>query len=411
MYSGNVKSWLYEGYWQFRQKNFESSIAKFEKVIELYPSLIDSYIMAARAYKKLEKVNQAINCLLSYLKQTELNKREKVRRFFSYQELWYKHNPKNPEKTFWMLLGDLHKHKGEYDKVVEVYSQYLKKKPNDWTFWQLLSRTHLEKGEYEKAIEVYSQYLKKKPNDHTFRVLLGRTHLEKGEYEKAIEVFSQYIQNKPKNQTYWLYLVLSYIRSNKIDQAIKTCNDALDVKAHFRGIKFLLVILYNRYVKQVGNEKTIELCRTMLEQDPAFKEMHYLLSSIYLLLKHYDKALQAINNAIRINPNFYNAVELKGIILAKKKKYSSALPQFEVVVHSGSILHSKWYNLALIYLKTKQYDEGLKACNKCLKLKSDFTQCQELRTKLYMSKSFNNNKQDFREIYIITNLKFLDQFL
>ena len=110
------------------------------------------------------------------------------------------------------------------------------------------------------------------------------------------------------------------------------------------------------------------------------------------LVKNEDKALEEIENLLTIEPNFYEAIELKGIIYSKKKEHDKAFNFLELVAHRNSENYLYQYNLALINLKLKRYGEGLKVSNRSIKLNGKFKESKKLKTYIHDIISNNGEK-------------------
>jgi len=244
--------------------------------------------------------------------------------------------------------------------------------------------------------------------ERTFWMLLGTLYAIKGETDKAIEAFFCYLKKKPKNKGLWISLVLTYLKEKNYEQAIQICKDALEVKSKFREIKLLLAHIYN---KKNERDKVIELCQETLEADSKFREMNYPLSLMYYLSDKYDEALAAINDALsyrgraNIYRGFYEAVALKGVILARKEEYTEAFSLLEMVTHYEPHIYYHWYNLALVYLKMGRYSDGLNACDKSLKMNTEFEACEQLRSRLLnRNSSKEENDQVIKEMFFVADI-------
>jgi tetratricopeptide (TPR) repeat protein len=57
--------------------------------------------------------------------------------------------------------------------------------------------------------------------------------------------------------------------------------------------------------------------------------LHNLIGTTYLQAKNYDLAIQHIDISIKINPNFPDNYNNKGIALAEKKEFSKAIKNYD----------------------------------------------------------------------------------
>ena len=82
----------------------------------------------------------------------------------------------------------------------------------------------------------------------------------------------------------------------------------------------------------------------------------------------YDKALDLINRAIRLDANNANSWYNKGIILFKMGRYQDALNSFAQAADIDPEFTEAWYNKGLALMHMGKYLEAIRAFNKLLKI-------------------------------------------
>ena len=116
------------------------------------------------------------------------------------------------------------------------------------------------------------------------------------------------------------------------------------------------------YYDQRNNAKTLEELLTAVDKDPNFVEAWTMLGYIYTEEKEYDKAIDAFNKALAINPNFYrgnfySVADLQmtvGKYEDAKKNFEEYLksPKKDSLLNALSVLNLKKCEFAIEAMKT-----------------------------------------------------------
>ncbi len=170
----------------------EKSRAKLEKVIELNPKAIEAYLQLGQLYLKRNLIRGGIKIL------------EKGREL-AVQEPDLYLSPKT-------LSGD-------YRKEIQR------------AFYLLLGLAYTEKGDYDKAVSTYREYLRQGTDNDMVRFCLGANLERQGKIEEAISEMKKAIALNPKNVEALNYL--GYIYAEKginLDESIALIKKALEIK-------------------------------------------------------------------------------------------------------------------------------------------------------------------------------------
>lgn len=82
----------------------------------------------------------------------------------------------------------------------------------------------------------------------------------------------------------------------------------------------------------------------------------------------YEKALQAFDQSIQMNPKSAESWSYKGIVLLLTYKYEEAIKCFEVAIALDSSFATTWNNKAEALYAMGRYDEAIMACDKAIQL-------------------------------------------
>ncbi|CAD8148180.1 unnamed protein product [Paramecium pentaurelia] len=99
---------------------------------------------------------------------------------------------------------------------------------------------------------------------------------------------------------------------------------------------------------------------------------HLQQSEKFILDNQIDHAQEEINKALKIDPKYAEAYQLRGLIHFKKEEKLKALDDLNQAVYHNPNLVSSFYHRATIYQKNKMLDNALEDCNQAIKIKPDY---------------------------------------
>jgi tetratricopeptide (TPR) repeat protein len=139
-------------------------------------------------------------------------------------------------------------------------------------------------GYFSKSNEVYSQIeVSKIPVRHKYlyHLYLGSLHMDMGSSEKAKEEFQKYIALEECDTVAYIFLVSVLTMQENIDEAISYLEQALTKKGDI-------------------------------------DEVYYNLANKFAMKGDFDKAVNAIENCLKIDPNYPNAMNWKNDFLERR---------------------------------------------------------------------------------------------
>jgi tetratricopeptide (TPR) repeat protein len=170
---------------------------------------------------------------------------------------------------------ELYKNK-EYDKAVALFEKVIEKEPDMGLAYYNLGITYIALEQYEKALAAVQRSIELLPENSALYTTLGKIYMAQAETDKALEWFNKAIELKPEAQTYF-DIGAAFYNSNQKQEAI----------ANF--------------------EKAVEI-------DPKFSPAYYFLGILHFGLEEFDKAVEALNKYIELEPNAPNINEVRDII-------------------------------------------------------------------------------------------------
>lgn len=172
-----------------------------------------------------------------------------------------------------------------------------------------------------------------------------------------------------KTKEQWIAEGDIHYRHRRFYDALTAFNQALrldpdDIALHHLKQQTLLYMGYNEEQLLAFERKLADL-EQLIQLHPDDAQPHYRKSRILERLARYDDTLDAIEHAIRLNPNNTDFYKFKGHILPD---FEDALAAYEQVIHhdpnDGEAYRGKAYNLHFL----GRTEEGLAAIEEALRL-------------------------------------------
>ena len=156
------------------------------------------------------------------------------------------------------------------------------------------------------------------------------------------------------------YQVGNYKTAEKeIIPLIEKSPDSLSLLNLFGGI----------LVAQKKYERAVECLKKAIKINPNVSESYYNLGFIFGELKKYDESVKNYNLAIKIKPNYIKAFNNLGTIFKIQNRFQESINMFTKIIGIDINFEDAYKNLALIYCDIGKMNEAQKCFEKLLKLK------------------------------------------
>lgn len=220
------------------------------------------------------------------------------------------------------LLGKVYFKKGEYQKAIECFEQYLVINPGDNEYLYALSNTFRMFGKLNLAADAGERLYLRDPKNEINLINMATIYLGLGVYGRAEFMIKKVLNLSPDNkQAEILYQTIrenilekGYSKTNKnsLEDRIKSENASLleNAEEKYRNKEFSQALsLYERLLDEENNNNS----RILLK-----------VANCYSYLNNLEQALVFYNRAIESDPLNYHAHNNVGGIFFKQGLYSKA---------------------------------------------------------------------------------------
>jgi tetratricopeptide (TPR) repeat protein len=268
-----------------------------------------------------------------------------VKQFREAQLELEKANALQPE-TFEILynLGQAYLRIGDYPHAELILNRALKLKPDSAETLYLLAQTASDQSKSVDALDLLAKAHKLAPENIDIILLLARVSMSQNYFEDSIPLLQSGLQLAPKRIDLEAALGESYFMAGKADQAIAEFQKliALDPSARSYGS---LGLSYRRLGRFDEARKYFE---EGLKKDPHNATCLFNLGYIDERRGNTDSAETLLQDALRSNPNFPEAMlELANVRIAKKR-FAEAADLLRRFVKVGSHPATAYYKLAML---------------------------------------------------------------
>jgi len=367
-------------YYYIFTKNPEKKYNILMMWTKLYPEDLQAHISLAYHYKQSNKLDLAID---EYLYIRELDPQ-------SYQVL--------------IIVGDLHKDKGDNKAALKYYDRYAKQFPGNYLSYQKIANLYFNDGDYQNAKLYYDKVLFLKPTDIHIQRKLIDIDLYNGRFENAYDLYikllnkcvtsedivdvqfslKNYYSLKGQIKKFYycintiyseskkylspfqiayekLFVLDKYVEINKSAEAFKILDNLkLQLKPPFDNFVeygYLQIYIALEDIKNI--EKTLNKFSNYVQETNDHEwdyDINLAKAFIHELKAEYKEAIQLYNKCSQIDPSAISNYNLNiGRCYRKMKKFKNSEKHLKQALEIFQFSPKTNYELALLY-----YDWGKK---------------------------------------------------
>ena len=303
--------------------DFKMALESFKLSLQLNNKNIDSYVNYALAVSSKNDFEHALTLVDKALRIDRKN------------------------KNAWEAKAIIYERMGDIDESLKMY----------------LNLINL----YPEEMKYYNSYLKHKPNDVDVLFKKGVLLYNRKNYDGCIKVMSEVVDLSPHNKDAFVYLGAAYTKMNKLENAINSFKKALSIDPNDKPSWINLTVIYK---KRGEYDNALRCIKEAIKIDPNDPRAWYLKASIEYAMNNYNTALNTLKKSIDLNSDYKEAFLLKREILKKVDIPEEMINTCKRLIEMGERDMDIYYDLALAYFKTKNYNDSLKVTTTILKTSS-----------------------------------------
>jgi putative PEP-CTERM system TPR-repeat lipoprotein len=327
------RNWVYKGLVLRTQEKAEDAIAAFTQAIALQPTAPGPYLERASDEIGLKKFDAA---------KTDIAAASKIA-------------PNTVQVTYTQGLYDAAQ--GNYAAARDAVQKVLAVEADHLPSILLAGMVELNLGGTEAAEQYLRKYIDNYPDNVFARMLLTRAMLKNGRPGEAILTLSPLLRSgKPDVQQLTL-AGDAMLQGRDFSTAAEFFSRAIMLSPNDAGLHTSLALA--RLALGDGAKAITEL-ETAVKLDPKSTRAAIELVRAELQLKHYDKAMAAVQKLEQAHPGDAEVLNLKGGAYLSKRDVANARSSFEKAIAARSDYFVPVTNLAGLDQKERKFDAAKK---------------------------------------------------
>lgn len=252
--------------------------------------------------------------------------------------------------------------------AIDTLKNALNLDPNAKDVLQNLARLYVLTEDYFDAEELLRKIVAIYPEDNQARAELGDFLLTRGDTEGAVKQYEILKLESPDKSIGYLKLGLLYARSGKLERALSEIKEGYRRNPRAELLAPMIQIL----VRLQKSDQAIAVCRNHIQANSQDPLPHNLLGWVYLNQKAYQPSENALEEAIRIKPDWPAPhANLARLYLAQGKQ-QEAIKKFEASLAAHPKDPKAYLSLCKIYEGAGDYQKAIGVYEKALEYMPDF---------------------------------------
>ena len=220
-----------------------------------------------------------------------------------------------------LLLGDLLESQGQPVEAVTHYQKAVALDPTPDSYFAL-GYEFLMHWNWEAAAQVFSDGLKREPGTWNLWIGAGAAALGLTQYEQATRAFLNAVRLKPDELMGFHLLAQAFDRSEQaFDDAVLAYRKLLDRDPANPLAQYFEALATFRQASRSGDSSKVatrvETLVQLTRENPRFVEAQLLLSEIQFESQNWPAAVEALRQAVRLDPNHVLAHYRLGLALQR----------------------------------------------------------------------------------------------
>lgn len=256
-----------------------------------------------------------------------------------------------------------------------------------------LNMGHLyhKQGNLEAAAASYKRALELNPELATLFYEKGKTAFEAENYLDALEPLQIHIMLFPEDVEATYLLGQTHEASGDTESALQFYQKTLQLDANRPDVLFKTVYIYR---ETESHEKALDALEKIIAIEPANAEAHYLSGLSLLTLERHDAALAAFLETVRLAPDNVSAHYNAGKLFEQKKDTDNAIVHYEKTIELDPETAEPFFRLGAIYHEREDEDNVIRVYEPALELEPEHPMQQHALAVIFEKRSQNGAEEE-----------------
>jgi putative PEP-CTERM system TPR-repeat lipoprotein len=335
----NPEIWMTRGVVMRMEGRVDDALAAYDQVLKLKPDHFSAHV--EKAYIEIARGQFPAA-------KTEIETAEKI-------------SPNNMLVTYTRALYEFSQ--GKHAAAHEALLKVLKNAPDHMPSILLAGAAELSLGSTQQAEQHLRKYLESNPDNVYARKLLAQAQLKSAQPADAAATLAPVLKDSIQDPQLLALAGASYMQTRDFDKASNYLEKAAALAPKAVGVRTSLGIAKLAQGQEARGLSELETATTL---DPKSIQAAMALIQTEMHLKHYDKALAAVQNLEKQQPGNPQVQNVKGAVYVVKGDAASARAAFEKALALQSSFFPATVNLARLDIQDKKPDAARQRFEKLL---------------------------------------------
>lgn len=225
-----------------------------------------------------------------------------------------------------------------------------------------------KKQQQESAIpENLTEEEKQKLEAKRFKEI-GNAAYKRKDFENALINYSRAVEIDPTDITFYNNIAAVYFEKKEYEKCIQECEKGIEIGRENRTDYKLISKAFSRIGNAYKKMENWKMAKTYYEKSMA----EHRTPEVKTLLSEVEKLIKEEERRAYVDPEKAEEEKELGNELFKKGDYSAAIKHYSEAIKRNPEDPKLYSNRAACYTKLAAFDLGLKDCDTCIKLDSQF---------------------------------------
>ncbi|KAM3146172.1 hypothetical protein pb186bvf_001829 [Paramecium bursaria] len=260
----------------------------------------------------------------------------------------------------------------------------------------------IDTKQYKKALEQNKILLEKEPQSQQLNILQANILRNLHQYSRSLEVIQTVLIKQDPDTQVPAYMSKGQTlqKMNKHQLALQCFEKVQQVSSKMpelhiaRGIINLLISLGDSYWSLEQFQDAINAYNDAIKIDPENKQAMNGKGLVYLELKDIQKSIKWFDKAIKFDPNYPSPYNNKGNAYREAKDYDKALEFYEKALNLDPKYIDALDNKAFLLSEQRKFDESLEVLEQALNIDPDDKLIYIQKGNVLMEKQLYNDALD-----------------
>ncbi len=182
-------------------------------------------------------------------------------------------------------------------------------------------------GDWSKANTAFSELAKQNPNDGFVQLLRGNILYSLGKLDDSVAAYESAVAINPELGIAYYKLGVCYYRMGKLEQALNAFSTVSKVGSESHAMASYFVGLINLFLGR--DDAADDAFTAFRKQSPESQIANFYLAQLKMKQKNYDQALKLLDELVQGNPGFAEVHYMLGVVQYGLHNNTEAIKSFQ----------------------------------------------------------------------------------